>query len=211
MHLANRCSVAILRPVQTEGIDFLMGDRSTMPPEERIRSQRLDELVDETISLVGDAADSAKILTDTTEYQLHAREGRPHVMSRKRSASVRDHDLVISLDPTESELGFLCKIIDTHELQRALIFFTSSETRESLFMLLGTKRVPVLQVSEGGSVKFKKLPKLFSGHLPLNEDKAADAHKENVATTELALRFPNIPLQEATREQFMGICVARSY
>lgn len=211
MRREKHCSVALLRPVPTEGTEFLRGDESAMPASERIRAQQLDMLVDETRSLIDEAAQQAEIRTDTTEYQLHAREGRMQVMSRRRTAHVREHDLVVSLDPTGSELGFLCTLIDSHALQRGLVFFTSRKAREDLFLLLGSKRIPVLRVSSDGGITFQKLPKLFSAHVPLNQDRAAEMHQENIAAAQLALRFPNIPLQEATREQFVRILIAERY
>ena len=131
-------------------------------------------------------------------------------MSRKRTAHVREHDLVVSLDPTPAELGFLCTLIDSHALQRGLVFFTQKDAREALFHLLASKRIPVLQSSPDG-IRFHRLPKLFSGHLPLNEDDAAREHQKNIVTTELALKFPDIPLQDATRDQFVQIRVVGSY
>ena len=200
----NRCSIALIRPSCTAGLDFLVSDE--MDVSDKVYAQRIDFLIDYVRMLLGEAAENTETDTCVTEFQLFGRQ-----LSRKRISLVAQNDLIVTLDPSPTELNYCFEFLDKHNaLQRGVAAFTSLEKREEIFDLLAAKRIPVFTRRGDDVLCDKKIPRVFSIHAPLNEDDDSKVSERNRFVLEQALRFPNIPgLDILDRKNFFGIKILK--
>ncbi|MBU1123692.1 hypothetical protein KJ652_03815 [Patescibacteria group bacterium] len=172
-------------------------------------SEIMDKVVDLIRSMLTDAARELKTRLSVLEYQLFFSEGNNRIVSKKRSRSICENDVLVSLDPSVAEYAYLNNAIDTHALQRGILAFTVSSVLEDLHRIIGSKRTPVFAM-DGANVSYAKLPRLFPMHIPLNDDDEAIRRDGNIAIMERALRYPDIPTLDSNRDEFTEIFVSNA-
>lgn len=170
---------------------------------DQVEAEQLDAMIDYVHDLIAEAARQIGIPLSVERYQIHSEVAHTTVMGKNRARAVTGNDILLTIDPSVNTYAFATKPRRQHPLQRGVAGFTDREQWSVMRPLVSASRVPLAQQIEEGERQL--IARVFSLHLPTNEDDRKKVEPVSLATLRNALSYPAIEPIKMKASDAIGI------
>lgn len=151
----------------------------------------------DTIEGMGSSLDLRFNISDIPLFDIE--EDSPRLLEWKRGKSVRDADILATVNPTVRQLGVLLQASRNSALQRAIIGSTDPRQFSAIQTLGRAHEIPLLTKQ---SNSFGVMRKVTS----MNLGKEKTDSPKSMRSLQRALLFPDVPAEDATtRDEFFSL------
>ena len=208
-------SVGLIRPPETAAsaaFRELIIDEADDELAENLRNDpgpRFDETADKLLTelreMIEEVAERIHIRIRLYEYQAHEIRGQDVMLGRKRLRDFLQNDLLVALDPNESQCAAMMEGTSVNPVQRVAVAFSSREDLYAKGRFLAAKKLPVIDGKRDDA--HEALLRCFSLHLSPNDDQRSQDYADSLSVVGKALCYPHAPPVPVERKHFTSLYI----